>query len=60
MTSGYNVVTQKYDLSTSRYRQIEQDEVFHEKPAVTLDRLRQLEHVAEQDVAGLEKILVKG
>jgi type I restriction enzyme M protein len=33
----------KYDLSASRYRQIEEDEMFYEKPDVTLERLRQLE-----------------
>jgi type I restriction enzyme M protein len=32
-----------YDLSASRYRQVEQDEVFYEKPEVTLERLRELE-----------------
>src|SRR5882672_8074812 len=34
------VKANNYDLSASRYRQIEQDEMFYEKPAVTLDRLR--------------------
>jgi type I restriction enzyme M protein len=37
------VKANKYDLSASRYRQIEQDEMFYEKPGVTLQRLRQLE-----------------
>src|SRR5438552_5717247 len=37
------VKTNKYDLSASRYRQIEQEESFCERPEVTLDRLRQLE-----------------
>src|SRR6266550_62919 len=37
------VKTNKYDLSASRYRQIEQEEVFYEKPAITLDRLAALE-----------------
>lgn len=37
------VKANKYDLSASRYRQLEHDETFYEKPAVTLDRLRQLE-----------------
>lgn len=59
VTKG-QVVAQKYDLSASRYRQIEQEEVFYEKPTVTLERLRKLEQVAEQNVAGLEKLLRKG
>ncbi len=37
------VKANKYDLSASRYRQIEQDEVFSEKPEVTLKRLATLE-----------------
>lgn len=53
------VVAEKYDLSASRYRQVEQEEVFYEQPAVTLERMRQLEHSAESDVAGLEKLLAK-
>jgi type I restriction enzyme M protein len=51
------VVAEKYDLSASRYRQIEQDEVFYEKTAVTLERMRQLEQAAETDVAELEKLM---
>ncbi len=33
----------KYDLSASRYRQVEQDEEFFEKPKVTLQRLEGLD-----------------
>src|SRR6185295_18173579 len=40
------VVTEKYDLSASRYRQIEHEEVFYEKPTITLQRMRRLEHAA--------------
>src|SRR5207249_2297973 len=47
------VVAEKYDLSASRYRQIEQEEVFYEKPAVTLERMRQLEDAAERDRVAL-------
>jgi type I restriction enzyme M protein len=43
----------RYDLSASRYRQVEQDEVFHEQPAVTLERLRALEQAAGAQVAVL-------
>ena len=41
----------------SRYRQLEQDAVFYEKPAVTLDRLAKLETVAGGDVAALQAVL---
>jgi type I restriction enzyme M protein len=40
------VVARKYDLSASRYRDLEQDELYYEKPAVTLSRLAQLEVTA--------------
>jgi type I restriction enzyme M protein len=46
-----------YDLSASRYRQIEEDEVFYEKPAITLDRLRQLETAAIADITALKRML---
>ena len=51
------VKANKYDLSASRYRQLEHDETFYEKPAVTLDRLHRLEKSAEADVMALEKML---
>ena len=51
------VKANNYDLSASRYREIEQDEVFYEKTAVTLERLRKLEAAATADVAALEKML---
>jgi len=53
------VVAQNHDLSASRYRQIEQDEVFYEQPTVTLDRMRALEQTAEAQVKALEKMLTK-
>jgi type I restriction enzyme M protein len=37
------VKANKYDLSASRYRQIEQDEEFYEQPHATLQRLQQLD-----------------
>src|SRR5207237_7852168 len=51
------VKANKYDLSASRYRQIEQEEVFYEKPAVTLNRLRQIESAATHAVAALEQLI---
>lgn len=44
----------KYDLSTSRYREIQQDEVFYEEPQVTADRIKTLEkHISE----GMDRIM---
>ncbi len=42
------VKANNYDLSASRYRQVEQDEVFYEKPEVTLGRLTSLEQEAKR------------
>ena len=53
------VKTNKYDLSASRYRQVEQEEEFYEEPKVTLDRLRQLETVGMADMVALEGMLAK-
>ena len=53
------VKANKYDLSASRYRQLERDEAYYEKPAVTLDRLHRLEQAAEADVRALENLLTK-
>lgn len=51
------VKANKYDLSASRYRQVEQDEVYYESPTVTMERLLKLEHVMAAEVAELEKLL---
>ncbi|MBE7502341.1 MAG: SAM-dependent DNA methyltransferase [Verrucomicrobiales bacterium] len=51
------VASQGYDLSASRYRQLEQDEVFYERPTVTLERLRELERVAGSEVETLARML---
>jgi type I restriction enzyme M protein len=51
------VQANKYDLSANRYRLLEHDETFYEKPAVTLDWLHQLEKAAEADVKALEKMI---
>jgi type I restriction enzyme M protein len=53
------IAAQNYDLSASRCRQVEQEEVFYEQPAVTLERMRQLEQVAESEVAALENLLTQ-
>jgi type I restriction enzyme M protein len=47
------VRTHKYDLSASRYQQIEQEQEYYEQPNVTLERLRKLESAALAEVANL-------
>jgi type I restriction enzyme M protein len=47
----------KYDLSASRYRQIEQDEEFYEEPQVTLERLLKLENVMSEEAKELEQAI---
>lgn len=49
------VRTNKYDLSATRYREIEQPEAFYERPAITLDRLRKLDAVAQAELMSLER-----
>lgn len=46
-----------YDLSASRYRQVEQDELYYEKPEVTMERLLELEHVMTLELKGIEGVL---
>ena len=45
-----------YDLSASRYRQIEQDEVYYEKPEMTMERLLELEKVMRKEIHELGEI----
>ncbi len=51
------VAAQNYDLSASQYRRVEHEEVFYEKPAVTLERMRQLDTFMGGVVKELEKAL---
>jgi type I restriction enzyme M protein len=52
-----DVVANKYDLSVGRYREVEHEEQFIEKPAITLERLTALEQHAGKQVAKLTKLL---
>lgn len=52
-----DVQSNKYDLSASRYRQIEADETFYEEPQVTLERLSLLESVIMSETAALMEII---
>jgi type I restriction enzyme M protein len=47
----------KYDLSASRYRQVDADAAYHEKPSVTLERLARLEGVMLDEIAELKKMM---
>jgi type I restriction enzyme M protein len=51
------VKANKYDLSASRYRQVDADTVYHEKPSVTLERLARLESVMLEEINELKKLL---
>jgi len=51
------VVANKYDLSASRYRQVDADAVYHEKPSVTLERLARLESVMMSEIEELKKMV---
>ena len=53
------VKANKYDLSASRYRQVEQDENFYEEPRLTLKRLRLLEAAATSEVDALQGMMAK-
>ncbi len=47
----------KYDLSASRYRQMDSDEVYHEDPLVTMDRLIQLNAEIKKTINEVEGLL---
>jgi type I restriction enzyme M protein len=51
------VKANKYDLSASRYRQVEQDEAYYEKPQVTMERLLTLERVMGEEVQTIKELL---
>jgi len=52
-----HVMANKFDLSASRYRQIVGDEVYYEKPQITLDRMTLLEQVMGTEINELKKVL---
>jgi type I restriction enzyme M protein len=51
------VKANKYDLSASRYRQVEVDAAYHESPQVTLERLTLLEQVMSDELIELREML---
>jgi type I restriction enzyme M protein len=58
--SKEQIAAHKYDLSASRYRPREQDDVYHEPPQVTLERLKALERVMGREMDGLLRELEPG
>lgn len=52
------IQTNGYDLSASRYRQVEQDEAYYEQPQVTITRLLQLEQVMGAEVRELQGLML--
>jgi len=51
------VKANKYDLSASRYRQVEADAAYHEQPSVTLERLARMESVMLSEIDEIKKML---
>lgn len=51
------VKANKYDLSASRYRVVEQDEVFFEKPEKILARIAKLEHCIANEIPEVGNLL---
>ena len=51
------VKANNYDLSASRYRQVEQDDVYYEKPEVTIARLRELEQAGSTEMQQILSVI---
>lgn len=51
------VVDKKYDLSTSRYREIEREEIFYEDPLVTTERMLRLEAAIANGIQRIQEHL---
>ena len=56
--SKERVKANKYDLSASRYRQVEQDEAYYETPQVTMQRLLTLEGIMASEARDIQELLV--
>jgi len=55
--SKEQVKANRYDLSASRYRQVDTDEAYHERPQVTLARLLQLEQVIADEIKAIKDLI---
>jgi type I restriction enzyme M protein len=47
----------KYDLSASRYREVAQDEIYYERPQMTMERLMELEKLMAEEIQELQGLL---
>ena len=50
------VKANKHDLSASRYRQVQPDEAYYEKPQVTMQRLLELERVIAEEIEAIQEL----
>ena len=55
--SKEQVKANKYDLSASRYRQMDSQDIYYEKPQVTLERMTILENEIEKNISDLQKLI---
>lgn len=55
--SKKQVKANKYDLSASRYREMEPEPTYYEKPQVTMERLLNLEQVMANEIQDLKEIV---
>jgi type I restriction enzyme M protein len=51
-----DVVANNFDLSVSRYREIKHDEIYYEKPRITLERLLKLEEYSKEIINRLQNL----
>jgi type I restriction enzyme M protein len=54
--SQKQVKANKYDLSASRYREMEPEPTYYERPQVTMERLLTLEGVMADEVHALKEL----
>lgn len=54
-----DIKTNKYDLSISRYKPVEYEEVVYEKPEFILEKVLSLESEIAKDITGIKKLLSK-
>jgi type I restriction enzyme M protein len=55
--SKEQVKASKYDLSASRYRQMDSQDIYYEKPQVTLERMTILEKEMEKNILDLQRLI---
>ncbi len=49
--------SKRYDLSANRYRLIDHDATFRERPEITIARLQELDEITTTSLAALETLL---